>query len=194
MRLSLRQRLGSSWSSRKGFWRWGYKSKVGMEDANWRRLLKCGCNLIHHHHSTQKTIVCATGLIIWLFENEIESAEKYAEIARESDSYNPAAFVNLGNCHFQRGDVEKAKVCNHTKWSVCKESAKKYFSIYIVDFYPSAAPCAFADGDEDFVLGVVHGGAGQWRLLCRGKISLICLVHLCKIVTFVSRYDLYFCK
>ena len=38
---------------------------------------------------------------------------------------------------------------------------KKYFSIYIVDFYPSAAPCAFADDDEDFVLGVVHGGAGQ---------------------------------
>ena len=43
-------------------------------------------------------------------QNEVESAEKYAEIARESDSYNPAAFVNLGNCHFQRGDVEKAKV------------------------------------------------------------------------------------
>ena len=46
----------------------------------------------------------------YLIQNEIESAEKYAEIARESDSYNPAAFVNLGNCHFQRGDVEKAKV------------------------------------------------------------------------------------
>ena len=45
-----------------------------------------------------------------LIQNEIESAEKYAEIARESDSYNPAAFVNLGNCHFQKGDTEKAKV------------------------------------------------------------------------------------
>ena len=110
--------------------RWGYKSKVGMEDANWRRLLKCGCNLIHHHHSTHKTIVCATGLIIWLFENEIESAEKYAEIARESDSYNPAAFVNLGNCHFQRGDVEKAKVCNHTKWSVWKVLKKILFNLH----------------------------------------------------------------
>ena len=39
----------------------------------------------------------------------MEQAEKYAELARESDSYNPAAFVNLGNCHYQRGDLEKAK-------------------------------------------------------------------------------------
>ena len=27
----------------------------------------------------------------------------------KSDSYNPSAFVNLGNCHFNRGDLEKAK-------------------------------------------------------------------------------------
>ena len=48
-------------------------------------------------------------------QGEIESAEKYAEIARESDSYNPAAFVNLGNCHFKKDDLEKAKVKPHNK-------------------------------------------------------------------------------
>ena len=30
-------------------------------------------------------------------------------MAKDSDSYNAAAFVNLGNCSFQKGDVEKAK-------------------------------------------------------------------------------------
>lgn len=52
----------------------------------------------------------ATNLsFLYFLQGEVDSAEKYAEIARESDSYNPAAFVNLGNCHFQKGDLEKAK-------------------------------------------------------------------------------------
>ena len=46
---------------------------------------------------------------MYFLQGEVEQAEKYAELARESDSYNPAAFVNLGNCHYQRGDLEKAK-------------------------------------------------------------------------------------
>jgi hypothetical protein len=28
---------------------------------------------------------------------------------RTADSYNAAAFVNLGNCWYQKGDIEKAK-------------------------------------------------------------------------------------
>ena len=36
-------------------------------------------------------------------------SEKYAEMGKNADSYNAAAFVNLGNCFFQKGDVEKAK-------------------------------------------------------------------------------------
>ena len=37
------------------------------------------------------------------------SALKYAEIARDSDPYNAAAFVCLGNCAFQREDYTKAR-------------------------------------------------------------------------------------
>ena len=44
------------------------------------------------------------------FQGESEQAEKYAELAKDSDSYNAAAFVNMGNCSFETGDVEKAKV------------------------------------------------------------------------------------
>jgi len=30
-------------------------------------------------------------------------------MARQTDSYNATAFVNLGNCSLVRGDIEKAK-------------------------------------------------------------------------------------
>lgn len=36
-------------------------------------------------------------------------SEKYAELAKDSDSYNAGAFVNLANCSFEKGDIEKAK-------------------------------------------------------------------------------------
>ena len=44
-----------------------------------------------------------------MFQGEGENAEKYAELAKDSDSYNAAAFVNMGNCSLEKGDVEKAK-------------------------------------------------------------------------------------
>ncbi len=34
-------------------------------------------------------------------------------MAKDSDSYNAAAFVNLANCWFFRGDVEKARELYH---------------------------------------------------------------------------------
>ncbi len=43
-------------------------------------------------------------------QGDKEQAEKYAELAKDSDSYNAAAFVNMGNCSFEKGDIEKAKV------------------------------------------------------------------------------------
>lgn len=36
-------------------------------------------------------------------------AERYAEIARDSDPYNAAAFVCLGNCSLRRQDYGKAR-------------------------------------------------------------------------------------
>ena len=46
---------------------------------------------------------------LYFLQGDLEQAERAAEHARTDDSYNAAAFVNLGNCWFQKGDVEKAK-------------------------------------------------------------------------------------
>ena len=46
---------------------------------------------------------------LYFLQGDLEQAEKYAEHARTTDSYNAAAFVNLGNCCYQKGDIEKAK-------------------------------------------------------------------------------------
>jgi intraflagellar transport protein 88 len=47
--------------------------------------------------------------MITLQQGDIGQAEKYGEMARQADSYNAAAFVNLGNCSLAQNDVEKAK-------------------------------------------------------------------------------------
>ena len=36
------------------------------------------------------------------FTDDSDMAEKYAELAKDSDSYNAAAFVNLANCSFEK--------------------------------------------------------------------------------------------
>ncbi|XP_057366935.1 intraflagellar transport protein 88 homolog [Daphnia carinata] len=46
---------------------------------------------------------------IYYLQGDVASAEKYAEIARDSDPYNAAAFVCLGNCSLRRSDLNKAK-------------------------------------------------------------------------------------
>lgn len=47
---------------------------------------------------------------IYLQQRELQSAIRYAEIGREMDSYNPAAYVNSGACEVQRDDLDQAKV------------------------------------------------------------------------------------
>ena len=42
-------------------------------------------------------------------QGDNDAAENYAELAKDTDSYNAAAFVNLANCSFEKGDVEKAR-------------------------------------------------------------------------------------
>ena len=44
-----------------------------------------------------------------IHSGDAELAERYAELARNADSYNAAAFVNLANVWYGRGDVEKAR-------------------------------------------------------------------------------------
>ncbi|KAK4016574.1 hypothetical protein OUZ56_031534 [Daphnia magna] len=46
---------------------------------------------------------------IYYLQGDVASAEKYAEVARDSDPYNAAAFVCLGNCSLRRSDFNKAK-------------------------------------------------------------------------------------
>ena len=41
----------------------------------------------------------------------MNAAEKYAELTKSKDMYNPGALVNLGAVHIQRGDIEKGREC-----------------------------------------------------------------------------------
>ena len=59
-------------------------------------------NIISHQYST-----LTANTFIHLGDAEL--AERYAELARNADSYNAAAFVNLANVWYGRGDVEKAR-------------------------------------------------------------------------------------
>ncbi|XP_061848430.1 intraflagellar transport protein 88 homolog isoform X2 [Colius striatus] len=51
----------------------------------------------------------ATNLsFLYYLENELSEATKYADVAVNSDRYNPAALTNKGNTVFANGDYEKA--------------------------------------------------------------------------------------
>ena len=59
---------------------------------------------------TKVASTAATNLsFLYFLQGELDQAERYAQLAREADSYNAAAFVNLGNCCLKRDDTEKAK-------------------------------------------------------------------------------------
>lgn len=52
----------------------------------------------------------ATNLsFLYLLQNELTQAEKYADEAIESDRYNTGALVNKGNCLFRRNDLLRAQ-------------------------------------------------------------------------------------
>lgn len=42
-------------------------------------------------------------------QGDFGQAEKYAQVAHDSDPYNAAAFVCLGNCALKRADYDKAR-------------------------------------------------------------------------------------
>jgi intraflagellar transport protein 88 len=51
----------------------------------------------------------ATNLsFMFVLENDLGQAEKYAEMAMASDRYNPLALVNRGNCSFMKKEWERA--------------------------------------------------------------------------------------
>ncbi|XP_061176289.1 intraflagellar transport protein 88 homolog isoform X2 [Saccostrea echinata] len=59
---------------------------------------------------TKVASTAATNLsFLYFLENDLEQADKYAELAMSADRYNPAALVNKGNVLYARGDYEKAR-------------------------------------------------------------------------------------
>lgn len=46
--------------------------------------------------------------VLFIQENDLAQASKYADLAVNSDRYNPAALTNKGNTVFANGDYEKA--------------------------------------------------------------------------------------
>lgn len=76
-------------------------------------------------------------------QGDIASAEKYAEVARDSDPYNAAAFVCLGNCSLRRADYNKARdfflfaldndaACVEALYNLGKEKNDAFNSIWSV--------------------------------------------------------------
>jgi hypothetical protein len=53
------------------------------------------------------------------------AVERYAELAVQSDRYNPAALVNMGNALYGRRELDKARDCYHEAAQVrgCQEVA-----------------------------------------------------------------------
>ena len=47
---------------------------------------------------------------LYFLDGDFKQAEKYAELAIQTDRYNAKAQTNLGNCHFKKGNFEKAKI------------------------------------------------------------------------------------
>lgn len=47
---------------------------------------------------------------IYMQLRDMKNADRYAEICREMDSYNPATFVNSGTCEMIKEDLEQARV------------------------------------------------------------------------------------
>lgn len=86
---------------------------------------------------------------IYIKRKDMTNATKYAEISREIDSYNPAAFVNSGTCEIITEDYD---------------AAKKYFEIAL-DIDPTAFEALYN-------LGLVHKKMGDFEnaLNCFRKI------------------------
>jgi intraflagellar transport protein 88 len=60
-----------------------------------------------------------------LQQGDIDEAEKWGDKARQTDSYNAGAFVNLGSCAFARGEFDKARdlfLCSLENDSSCVEA------------------------------------------------------------------------
>lgn len=52
----------------------------------------------------------ATNLsFLYILENDLQNAHKYADLSLKADKYNPAALTNKGNCFFADRDFENAK-------------------------------------------------------------------------------------
>lgn len=71
-------------------------------------------------------------------QGDVASAEKYAEIARDSDPYNAAAFVCLGNCSLRRADYNKARdffLCALDNDAACVEALYNLGMNHAFSFY-----------------------------------------------------------
>ncbi|XP_046992118.1 intraflagellar transport protein 88 homolog isoform X2 [Schistocerca americana] len=84
---------------------------------------------------------------IYYLQGDVELAEKCAEKAREADSYNSAAFVNLGNCSLSKGDADTAKelyICALENDASCVEAL---YNLGLVNkqlgLYDEALECFF---------------------------------------------------
>eukprot|EP00118_Oscarella_pearsei_P028332 m.1902 g.1902 ORF g.1902 m.1902 type:complete len:844 (+) comp8022_c0_seq1:68-2599(+) len=88
--------------------------------------------------SKMASAAAANLAFMFILENDVAQAEKYAELAVSSDRYNPCALVNRGNCFYLKKDWEKA-----------------------ADYYQEALQVEASCTEALFNLGLVHKKLGR---------------------------------
>ncbi|KAJ3333439.1 Intraflagellar transport protein 88 [Blyttiomyces sp. JEL0837] len=69
---------------------------------------------------------------LYFLEGESKQAEKYAELATNTDRYNAKALTNFGNCFFQKGNFEKSKECYQEAISVDAVCTEAMYNLGLV--------------------------------------------------------------
>ncbi|KAI9106153.1 hypothetical protein DFS34DRAFT_574330 [Phlyctochytrium arcticum] len=76
----------------------------------------------------------ATNLsFMYFLDGDLKQAEKYADVAIQSDRYNAKALTNRGNCYFSRGNLDKAREFYHEAVGVDAVCTEAMYNIGLVN-------------------------------------------------------------
>ncbi|EGD80416.1 hypothetical protein PTSG_11061 [Salpingoeca rosetta] len=75
----------------------------------------------------------ATNLsFLYILENDVKQAERYADLAMDADKYNHCALVNKGNCAFMRKRLEEAQELYQEALAIDSSCSEALFNLGLV--------------------------------------------------------------
>ncbi|KAH7352170.1 hypothetical protein KP509_19G033100 [Ceratopteris richardii] len=76
-------------------------------------------------------MICASTNLsfVYFLEGDIDNAKKYAELALSTNTINPHALVNLGNCLFKKDDAEGAAELYRKAIDMCKDCVEACYNL-----------------------------------------------------------------